>query len=45
MAGFDRRSLGVGLIAGAAHLAVRGWWWSGGVMEVYEWGLVTNVPP
>src|SRR3954454_8860075 len=43
IAGFDRRSLGVALIAGTAHLCVRGWWWSGGVMELYEWGLVTNV--
>lgn len=40
---FDRRSLGVALIASAAHLCVRGWWWSGGSMELVEWGLVTNV--
>jgi hypothetical protein len=31
------------LLASAGHLCVRGWWWSGGVMELYEWGLVTNV--
>lgn len=43
MAGFDRRSLGVALLAGAAHCCVRGWWWSGGSMELVEWGLVTNV--
>jgi hypothetical protein len=43
MAGFDRRSLGVALVAGAGHLCVRGWWWSGGSMELVEWGLVTNV--
>ncbi len=43
IAGFDRRSLGVALLAGTAHLSVRGWWWSGGSMELIEWGLVTNV--
>lgn len=43
IAGFDRRSLGVALLASAGHLCVRGWWWSGGAMELYEWGLVTNV--
>lgn len=43
IAGFDRRSLGVALLAGMGHLVVRGWWWSGGAMELYEWGLVTNV--
>jgi hypothetical protein len=43
IAGFDRRSIGVALLAGAGHLCVRGWWWSGGSMELVEWGLVTNV--
>jgi hypothetical protein len=39
----DRMSLGVGLVALAAHVVVRGWWWSGGYQELVEWGLVTNV--
>jgi hypothetical protein len=32
-----------GVIALAAHLCVRGWWWSGGSRELVEWGLITNV--
>ena len=32
-----------GVLGGAIHLSVRGWWWSGGSMELIEWGLVTNV--
>jgi Transposase DNA-binding/Transposase Tn5 dimerisation domain len=43
VARFDRRSLGIALLASAAHLCIRGWWWSGGSMELVEWGLVTNV--
>jgi hypothetical protein len=39
----DRMPLGVGLVALAAHVVVRGWWWSGGYQELVEWGLVTNV--
>ena len=43
IAGFDRRSMGVALLAGVGHLSIRGWWWSGGTMELIEWGMVTNV--
>ncbi len=43
IAGFDRRSMGVALLAGVGHLSIRGWWWSGGAMEIIEWGMVTNV--
>ena len=32
-----------GVVALAAHLCVRGWWWSGGSRELVEWGLITNV--
>ena len=32
-----------GVAALAAHLCVRGWWWSGGSRELVEWGLFTNV--
>jgi hypothetical protein len=39
----DRLPLGVGLVALAAHVVVRGWWWSGGYQELVEWGLITNV--
>lgn len=38
-----RLSPWVAVLAGALHLCVRGWWWSGGSMELVEWGLVTNV--
>lgn len=38
-----RLSPWVAVLAAAAHLCVRGWWWSGGSMELVEWGLVTNV--
>ena len=33
----------VPFLALAMHLSVRGWWWSGGYMELIEWGLLTNV--
>ncbi len=39
----DRTTSGVALVALAIHVAVRGWWWSGGSMELIEWGLITNV--
>ena len=38
-----RLSPWVAVLAAAAHLCVRGWWWSGGSMELVEWGLITNV--
>jgi hypothetical protein len=31
------------VVVTAGHLCVRGWWWSGGSMELIEWGLITNV--
>lgn len=43
LAAMCRVSLWVGVLAAAAHLCVRGWWWSGGSMELVEWGLITNV--
>ncbi len=43
MARRDRRPVGVGLAALAAHVAVPGAWWQGGYMELIDWGLVTNV--
>ena len=43
LASLCRVSLWVAVLAGAAHLCVRGWWWSGGSMELVEWGLITNV--
>ncbi len=39
----DRLTLGVAALAGALQIAIRGWWWSGGSMELIEWGLLTNV--
>lgn len=39
----DALTPGVALVALASHIAVRGWWWSGGSFELIEWGLVTNV--
>ncbi len=39
----DGLSPGVAFVALALHVAVRGWWWSGGSMELVEWGLITNV--
>src|SRR5690606_14651185 len=33
----------VAFLALSIHVAVRGWWWSGGPMELIEWGLLTNV--
>lgn len=43
LAQFDGLSLGVGVVALAFHVSVRGWWWSGGYMELVEWGLVSSV--
>lgn len=43
LASLSKVSPWVGVLAAAAHLCVRGWWWSGGSMELIEWGLVTNV--
>ena len=39
----DRLPLGIGFLALVMHVSVRGWWWSGGYMELIEWGLLTNV--
>jgi hypothetical protein len=39
----DRLSPGIALIAITAHVAINGWWWSGGYMELVLWGLITNV--
>ncbi len=33
----------IGVAGIAAHLCVRGWWWSGGSYELVDWGLITNV--
>lgn len=38
----DRLPLGVGVLALVFHLSARGWWWSGGYMEVVDWGLVSS---
>ena len=38
-----RGGFGIAALALAAHVSVRGWWWSGGSMELVEWGLITNV--
>ncbi|CAN5738033.1 hypothetical protein BH20CHL4_BH20CHL4_09770 [soil metagenome] len=43
LARVDRLPLSIGFLALAAHVSVRGWWWSGGYMELIEWGLLTNV--
>ncbi|MDQ2682816.1 MAG: hypothetical protein M3Y37_04755 [Chloroflexota bacterium] len=40
---FAGLNLWAGVAAAAAHLCVRGWWWSGGSYELVEWGLITNV--
>ncbi len=42
LARLDRLPLGVGVLALAFHLAARGWWWSGGYMELVDWGLVSS---
>jgi hypothetical protein len=34
----DRLSPGVALLAFACHIAIGGWWWSGGYMELALWG-------
>lgn len=39
----ERAPIGVAFLALSIHVAVRGWWWSGGSMELIEWGLLTNV--
>lgn len=39
----DRLTPAVAFLALAIHVSVRGWWWSGGFMELVEWGLLTNV--
>jgi hypothetical protein len=36
-------SAGAAFVATAAQIAVRGQWWSGGLQELVEWGMVTNV--
>jgi len=42
LARLDHLSLGVGVLALVFHVSVRGWWWSGGYMELVEWGLVSS---
>ncbi len=42
LARLDRLSLGVGVLALVFHVSVRGWWWSGGYMELVEWGLISS---
>ncbi len=39
----DKLTPGIALLAFAGHVAIGGWWWSGGYMELAMWGLVTNV--
>jgi hypothetical protein len=39
----DDLTPGIALLAFAGHVAIGGWWWSGGYMELVLWGLVTNV--
>lgn len=38
----DQIPLGVGLLALVFHISARGFWWSGGFMELVEWGLVSS---
>ena len=38
----DKLPLGVGVLALVFHLSARGWWWSGGYMELVDWGLVSS---
>lgn len=42
LARIDKLPLGVGVLALAFHLSARGWWWSGGYMELVDWGLVSS---
>ncbi|HET9661578.1 MAG TPA: hypothetical protein VFP05_14680 [Thermomicrobiales bacterium] len=42
LAQLDKLPLGVGVLALAFHLSARGWWWSGGYMELVDWGLVSS---
>lgn len=42
LARLDKLPLGVGVLALALHLSARGWWWSGGYMELVDWGLVSS---
>ncbi|MFT4037363.1 MAG: hypothetical protein QM692_04220 [Thermomicrobiales bacterium] len=42
LARLDKLPLGVGILALAFHLSARGWWWSGGYMELVDWGLVSS---
>jgi hypothetical protein len=39
----DRAHPFVPFLALAIHLAVPGYWWTGGYLELVEWGLVANV--
>jgi hypothetical protein len=39
----DKLTPGIAFLAFAGHVAIGGWWWSGGYMELALWGLVTNV--
>lgn len=39
---FDRSPIGVAALALAFHVSARGWWWSGGYMELVDWGLVSS---
>ncbi|MFL5760811.1 MAG: hypothetical protein ACJ789_13885 [Thermomicrobiales bacterium] len=39
----DKLTPGIALLALAGQVAIGGWWWSGGYMELAVWGLVTNV--
>jgi len=43
LARYGRVPWSVPLLAIVMHICVRGWWWSGGYMELIEWGLLTNV--
>ena len=43
LARYGRLPWSVPVLAIVMHVAVRGWWWSGGYMELIEWGLLTNV--
>ncbi len=42
LASFDRITIGVGVLALIFHISARGWWWSGGYMELVDWGLVSS---
>ncbi|MEZ4500670.1 MAG: hypothetical protein R2839_11485 [Thermomicrobiales bacterium] len=43
LARFGRLPWSIPVLAIVIHVGVRGWWWSGGSMELLEWGLLTNV--